>query len=100
MSDARDRRRRKFVEVFNLACQIAARKAEGNVVLVSRPIQEGAAVSCRAQGQSATELRFYVRSDDIIFLVQKVGEEIIVGSLNDDEVKGQIANAIVSNLPL
>jgi hypothetical protein len=99
MFDARETGRHKFFDVFNLACQIVARRTPGNVVLVTRPIEEGMAISCQAKGWRTIELRFYVRSDDTIFLVHKFGEEVIIGVLDDDSVPGKIARSIVSKLP-
>jgi hypothetical protein len=100
MSDARETRRRKFLYVFKLACEIATKKAVArNVVLVSRPICDGVAINCRTEGWGNTELRFYVRSDYTIFLVDELGEEVIVGVLDDDSVHDKIARAIGSKLP-
>jgi hypothetical protein len=99
MSDAPETRRRKFFGVFKLACQIAARRAAGNVVLVSRPIEEGMAISCQVEGRGTIELRFYIRLDDTIFLVDKLGDEVIVGVLDDDGVRDKIVRAIGSKLP-
>jgi hypothetical protein len=98
-ADARETRRRKFFEVFKLACQIAAKRAAGCVVLVRRPIETGMAISCRTEGWGAIELRFYLRSGYTIFLVDKLGEEVIVGVLDDDGVHDKIARAIGSKLP-
>jgi hypothetical protein len=64
-------------------------------VLVSRPIAEGLAISCQVEGWGIIELRFYARSDDTIFLVDKLGEEVIVGVLDDDGVQDKIAGTIV-----
>jgi hypothetical protein len=99
MSDARETRRRKFFEVLELACKIAAKGAAGGVVLVSRPIEKGMAISCRTEGWGTIELRFYVRTDYTIFLVDKLGEEVIVSVLDDDDVQDKIARAIGSKLP-
>jgi hypothetical protein len=99
MSDARETRQRRIFDVFKLACQIAARRAAQNVVLVSRPIEEGTAISCQVEGWGTIELRFYARPDDTIFLVDKLGEEVIVGVLDDDDVHDKLARAIESKLP-
>jgi hypothetical protein len=89
----------KFLMFSNLPAKIAARRAAGNVVLVSRPIKEGMAISCQVKEWGTIELRFYVRSDDTIFLLDKLAEEVIVGVLDDDGVQDKIARAIGSKLP-
>lgn len=99
MSDTPKRSSRKFSDVCNLACQIATKKAAGKVVLVSRRINEGIAINCRPEGGGTLELRLYIRADNNIFLVQKLGEEVRVGTLNDDDVQHQVAEAIISRLP-
>jgi hypothetical protein len=98
MSDARETRRRKFFDALKLACKIAAKRAARSVVLVGRPIEQGMAISCRTEGRGTTELRFYLRSGYTIFLVDKLGQEIIVGVLDDDRVPDKIARAIGSKL--
>ena len=55
-------------------------------------------IGCQVKDRSTVELRFYVRSDDTIFLVDKFGEEVIVGVLDVDSAQDKIACAIGSKL--
>ena len=96
MPNAQEGRRQKIVDVFNLACQMAKRKTAKELVLICRPIEGGMAITCRAEDRSIIELRFYVRSDDNIFLVDKLGQEAAIGMLDDDVIQNQIADAIVN----
>ena len=88
--------RRKTLNVFKLACEIATKRAvPRNTILVSRPFNNGVAINYKTEG-----LRFYVRSDYTIFLVNKLGKEIIVGMLDDDGIHYKIARVIESKLGL